>query len=105
MGKLSDSHLLGLLVFMLKFKHIQNQDPSETPLQRFKRLENELLELKRDISQMENNENGEIKPETSFDVATLTKQLETLQKQINSSHLQSIGARVNSLQIDNKAKK
>ena len=54
---------------------------------------------------MENNENGEIKPETSFDVATLTKQLETLQKQINSSHLQSIGARVNSLQIDNKAKK
>lgn len=83
-----------------------NQDPSETPLQRFKRLEQELNELKRDLSEMESspsNDSSDNKP--SYDPIELTKQLESLRNQINSSHLQSIGARVNASQLDNKAKK
>jgi hypothetical protein len=40
-----------------------------------------------------------------FNATDLTKQLESLRNQINSSHLQSIGVRVNPSQLDNSAKK
>jgi hypothetical protein len=79
----------------------------ETPLQRFKRLELELNELKSDIAEMDKLKNsGETSTITAdFNSAELTKQLESLRNQINSSHMQSIGARTNASQLDNTAKK
>ena len=74
-------------------------------MQRFKRLERELNELKRDLNEIENvsaNKENQEQSSNDFDPIELTKQLENLRKQINVSHLQSIGVRTD---LDSKSKK
>lgn len=73
---------------------LQNQDPVETPLQRFQRLEREVGDLKRELTELNKfvNENQNQNP-ISFNPIDLAKQVETLQKQIGSLHLLSIGAK------------
>ena len=87
----------------------QNHDLAEGPLQRFQRLEKELAELKEDLNRISlseggNKENQSTNP-TKIDPVELTKLVETLQKRVNSLHLQSIGATGDSNQLDEKAKK
>ena len=41
----------------------------------------------------------------NFNPVDLSKQVENLQKEINSLHLQKIGARVDASKLDNKTKK
>ena len=85
--------------------NLKNQDPGQSPLQRFKRLENELEVLKQDLKTMEKAvANGEDKP-VDFDPSTLVDEIAKLQTQINSLHLQSIGSGKNASDFDSKAKK
>lgn len=85
----------------------QNQDPEETPVQRLKRLERELTELKTELNQVENetSKDEEKKKLLNFDPIDLTKQVEGLQKQVKNLHLQSIGAKTDISELDNKTKK
>lgn len=87
-------------------KKLQNQDPNESPLQKFKRLERELNELKVELTQADKvaSENEKLNS-LNFNPVELTKEVENLQKQIKSLHLQSIGAKINISDLDNKAKK
>jgi hypothetical protein len=78
----------------------KSQDLFEGPLQRYQRLEKELNELKEDLSKISSNSDGNL----NFDPVDLTKSVETLQKRVNSLHLQSIGAGSGS-ELDSKAKK
>lgn len=86
-------------------------DPSisESPLQRFKRLEREMDELKADLKQFSttNSEPGSETATTQpdFDPQSVLIQVEALQKQAASLHLESIGAKVNQIKFGSSAKK
>ena len=85
---------------------VKNQDIAETPLYRYKRLEIELSELKKDLLNMEKFASEEDKQTLiNFNPVDLSKQVENLQKEINSLHLQKIGARVDASKLDNKTRK
>lgn len=72
-------------------------------MQRFKRLEAELAELKIDLNDMEKSlKNGESDKPEGYEPTTLMSEVENLQKQINSLHLQSIGTVTD---LDSKEKK
>ena len=87
---------------MFSFK---NQDAMETPLERFKRLERDLNELRADIKQMsEENGNNET-PDKNGDLVELIKQIEGLQKQTADLHMESLGLKSNASQLDDKNKK
>lgn len=90
------------MIFIL-YKKKQNTESAETTLQRFKRLECELKELKDDLKEMnDSNTNQDI---TNFHPIELAQQVEGLQKQVSLLHLEAIGAKVNLSQTDNKSKK
>ena len=77
----------------------------ETPLERFKRLERDLNELRADIKQMsEENGNNET-PDKNGDLVELIKQIEGLQKQTADLHMESLGLKSNASQLDDKNKK
>ncbi|CAF0838503.1 unnamed protein product [Brachionus calyciflorus] len=84
-----------------------NQDPEETPVQRLKRLEKELTDLKAELNQVNNltDQDEEKKKMINFDPLELTKQVEVLQKQVKNLHLHSIGAKTDISDLDNKDKK
>jgi hypothetical protein len=66
----------------------------------------ELVELKKDLINMEKFASEEDKQTLiNFNPIDLSKQVENLQKEINSLHLQKIGARVDASKLDNKTKK
>jgi len=66
----------------------------------------ELVELKKDLINMEKFASEEDKQTLiNFNPVDLSKQVENLQKEINSLHLQKIGARVDASKLDNKTKK
>jgi hypothetical protein len=73
---------------------------SESPLQRYQRLEKELAELKEDLSKISTGPDASL----NFDPVDLTKSVESLQKRVNSLHLQSIGVS-SGTELDAKAKK
>lgn len=79
-------------------------DLIESPLQRFKRIEKELNDLKSDL--VSNKYNEEISESTiGCDPVELLNQIETLQKQIANLHLESMGLKSESSNVDNKTKK
>ncbi|RNA23256.1 dynactin subunit 2 isoform X2 [Brachionus plicatilis] len=84
-----------------------NQDPEESPVQKLKRLEKELAELKVELNQVETltSADEEKKKNLNFDPINLTKHVESLQKEIKNLHLQSIGSKSDITFLDNKAKK
>jgi hypothetical protein len=57
------------------------------------------------MNKLNNNTGTDSSVVADLNATELTKQLESLRSQINSSHLQSIGARVNTLALDKNAKK
>ena len=65
----------------------------ETPIQRFKRLEKELKELKDDLKDMNNSDLSEDKQAMNFNPVELAQQVESLQNQVNSLHLEAIGVK------------
>lgn len=78
----------------------------ETPIQRFKRLEKELKELKEDINEINRTETSENASKLlNLNPVELTQQVESLQKQINSLYLDSIGAKVDVSKTESKIKK
>lgn len=81
-------------------------DSAETPIQRFKRIERELKELKQDLNEMNILNNAEENLIlTNFNPMELAQQVEGLLKQVNLLHLEAIGAKIGPLQTDNKSKK
>lgn len=77
----------------------------ETPIQRFKRLEKELKELKDDLKDMNNSDLSEDKQAMNFNPVELAQQVESLQNQVNSLHLEAIGVKSGNSLPDNKSKK
>lgn len=83
-----------------------NQDLVESPLQRFKRLEAELSDLKNDLTEMDKYASEEDKKQLiDFDPINLSKQVEELQGKVKTLHLETIGAKVDIDKLNNKAKK
>ena len=75
-------------------------------MQRFKRIERELNELKNDLKEMDQFATEEDKKQLiDFDPINLSKQIEDLQIKVNTLHLESIGAKVDVNQLNNNAKK
>lgn len=75
-------------------------------MQRFRRLENELNELKSDIEEMQKEKNDDHTVKlANLQPTELLVEVDKLQKQINSLHLQSIGANEKLSNLDNKSKK
>lgn len=75
-------------------------------MQRYKRLEAELTELKNDLNEMEKNiKSGEGEKPDGFEPENLVKEVDKLQTQINTLHLESIGLGKNVTDLDSKAKK
>ena len=84
----------------------KNLEAAETPIQRFKRLERELKELKHDLNEMNNSNAIEDNIMlNNFNPMELAKQVESLQKQVNLLHLEAIGAKVDPMHTDNKSKR
>lgn len=86
-------------------------DPSisESPLQRFKRLEHEMEALKSELKQL-STAKGDSESETGptqldYDPLSVLSQVEALQKQAASLHLESIGAKVDAKKFDANSKK
>lgn len=83
-----------------------NQDLVESPVQRFKRLETELANLKVDLNDMDKFACDEANKQLiGFDPITLSKQVEELQTKVKTLHLETIGANVDVNKLNNKAKK
>jgi hypothetical protein len=76
------------------------------PVERLRRLESQLSDLKRDIADIDNSCESDDQRKQLLGVASpleLTKQIDSLQKQVYMLHLESIGAN-KALQTD-KTKK
>jgi len=83
-----------------------NQDLVESPIQRFKRLQAELANLKSDLVEMNKFSDEETKKQlVGFDPITLSKQVEELQEAVRTLHLETIGANIDINKLNNKAKK
>lgn len=83
-----------------------NQDLVESPLQRFKRLETELADLKNDLADMDKFASEEDKKQLiNFDPVDLSKQVEELQTKVKTLHLETINAKIDIDKLNNKAKK
>lgn len=83
-----------------------NQDLVESPLQRFKRLEAELTNLKEDLKEMDEFASEEDKKQLiDFDPVNLSKQVDELQAKVKTLHLETIGAKVDVDKLNNKAKR
>ena len=85
--------------------NLKNQDPVESPLQRFKRLERELNELKKDLNEMDKFASEDDKKQLlNFDPSELVKDVDALHKQVNSLHLSTIGQNLQNSQDTKKQK-
>ncbi len=83
-----------------------NQDLVESPIQRFKRLQAELANLKSDLVEMDKFSDEETNKQlVGFDPITLSKQVEELQEAVRTLHLETIGAKIDINKLNNKAKK
>lgn len=99
------AHFYLILIDVHIILFIKNLDMVETPIQRFKRLEKELKELKDDLKDMNNSDLSEDKQAMNFNPVELAQQVESLQNQVNSLHLEAIGAKSGNSLPDNKSKK